>query len=235
MPTITYSGSFGGVSGYGGITATLTGRALPQGALITNITYSLHITADGYSTSRDWQIEELSIGGSGKTPTASQTVAMSSRKETLTGTMSFEQSDRGKFASSIVVFANAYTTHPEHSSYLWEVSITVDYKDRIELDGFTDDPLVANETPIKALHMNELFDRVAKLRDFYNLSPYTFPPVAAGQTSLADWFLHVVHIRTALDEIRTDHDPWLVISENKPRADVMKQLRDVVMLLKEAE
>lgn len=236
MPTITYSGTFGGVSGYGGITATLTGRALPQGAHINQITYSLHISADGYSTSRNWAVEELSVGGTGKTPTASQTVAMSGRKETLTGTMAFEQSDRSKFStSSIVVFANAYTTHPDHSSYLWEVTITIDYKDRIELDGFIDDPLVANVTPIKALHMNELFDRTAKLRDFYNLSPYAFPDVVAGQTSLANWFLHVIHVRTALDEIRTNHEPWLTISENKPRADVMQQLRDVIMLLREGE
>lgn len=102
-------------------------------------------------------------------------------------------------------------------------------RDHIEIEPFTDEVLVPGETPIKALHMLELQDRVAMLRSFYNLSEYRFTAITAGETSLAGWMDHVLEIREAIDEMTQSHDAWLMITENKPRADVMMQLRDVIL------
>lgn len=102
-------------------------------------------------------------------------------------------------------------------------------RDHVELEGFTDAELVAGETHIKAIHMLELQDRVATLRSFYNLSEYRFTAITAGETSLAGWTDHVLEIREAIDEMTQTHDTWLAITENKPRVDVMMQLRDVIL------
>lgn len=115
----------------------------------------------------------------------------------------------------------------------WTISENTLRRDTIQLEGFTDPTLIAGTTPIKALHMQELQDRTATLRTFYGLSAYTFTPIVAGQTSLAGWTAHVNEIRTALDEVYTvakkTHAAWLTIPENRPRVDVMQQLRDVVL------
>lgn len=104
------------------------------------------------------------------------------------------------------------------------------YRGHDALEGFTDDPLTAGIF-VKALHMQELQDRVATLRTFYGLSAYSFTNVVAGQTSLAGWTTHVLEIRAAIDGIGASHETWLTITENKPRADVIQQLRDVILSL----
>lgn len=128
MPSVTYSGNFGGVGGYGGITTTLTASyGVPSGAVITGISYSLKITASAYSSSKDWIMQELSVGGGGGTPTAYESTGMTSREHVFGGKMSFSASDVSKFAgTSIQAYADAYTTH-DTNSFLWDVSITVDY------------------------------------------------------------------------------------------------------------
>ena len=349
MPSVTYSGSFGGVGGYGGLTETLQAtseiKSVPSGAVITGISYSLEISARGYSSSQEWIMQELSIGGGGGSPTAYESTGMTSREHVFSGNMSFSASDVSKFASSTIeVYADAYTTH-DTDSFLWDVSITVDYathtacgaptacavndtlstenvtlswsgakagtgnaitgfevqraessdgktwgswaavqvvsttatsgslsvappatvgnyykyrvrtrgaagssyysgwkestntlrKDHAALAGFTDATLTAEATPVKALHMQELQDRISTLRAFYGLSAYGFTNIVAGQTSLAGWSAHVLEIRTAIDEIAAQkgvtHAAWLAITENKPRVDVLQQLREVVLSL----
>lgn len=338
MPSVTYSGTFGGVSGSNGLTATLTrtsGSAIPSQATITGVRYSLKITAGGYSSSDDWNLWEIAVGGQGGRPSASADAGMQSKEHTFSGNMTFNASDVSKFAGdSITVYAQAYTTHSS-SSYLWEVSITVNYelysacgaptacavssafatgnvtlswngasagygnaitgyevqrcessngstwgnwatlatttatslsvappstagnyykyrvrtlgaagasyysgwkestntlrRDHAPLGGFTDTVLTAGVTPIKAIHMQELQARVNTLRTFYGLSAFTFTTIVAGETSLAGWTAHVLEIRTAIDGIGKTHAAWIEIAENKPRADVMQQLRDVVL------
>lgn len=102
-------------------------------------------------------------------------------------------------------------------------------RDHVEIEPFTDEELIPGETFVKALHMQELQDRVATLRSFHNLSEYRFSPVEAGETSLGGWTDHVLEIREAIDEMTHAHDAWLAITENRPRADVMMQLRDVIL------
>lgn len=115
------------------------------------------------------------------------------------------------------------------SSNATESAVT--FRGHAELEGFTDSPLVVGETHVKALHMQELQDRANTLRDFYRLSAYNFTPVTAGVTGLKDWTAHVNEIRAAVDEITTDHAAWLEIPVNCPRADVIEQLRAVILAI----
>lgn len=340
MASVTFSGTFGGLNAYDGLTNTAAGSAIPSGAVLKSVKYTLTIRAAAYSSSEDYVLAEFAVGGSGGSPKAStKTVAMSGTEYTFSGSMNFSASDASKFtSSSITVFARAYSTHSA-TTYLREFSITVEYdeyskcgaptacklsgtlatsnvtlswsgakagtgnaitgyqvqraessdgstwgswatlktvsttatsgslsvappttpgnyykfrvrtqgaagssyysgykestntlrRDHAPLEGFTDTTITAEATPVKALHMQELQDRVNTLRTFYGLTAYGFTQIVAGQTSLAGWSAHVLEIRTAIDGIGKDHDAWLTLEENRPRADIVQQLRDVVL------
>lgn len=117
----------------------------------------------------------------------------------------------------------------------WLESSNALRRDHAALSGFTDSTLTAGTSLIKALHMTELQDRVNTLRTFYGLSKYSFTTITAGSTSLAGWTSHVNQIRAAIDEVCTasgkTHAAWISFSVNCPRADVIQQLRDVVLAL----
>lgn len=101
--------------------------------------------------------------------------------------------------------------------------------------AWTDDPLVAGETPIKAIHMQELQSRVNTLYSFYGLGTYSFTTITAGTTSLAGWTTHVNQIRTAIEDVCSAsgkiHEDWISFSVNCPRADIIQQLRNVILAL----
>lgn len=344
MPSVTYSGTFGGRSGSDGLTTTLTrsaGDVIPSQATITGVKYSLKITAGGYSSSNNWNLSQLAVGGANGRPLAGSASAMQDNEHIFSGNMTYSQADVSKFSGDeITVYAQAYTTHSS-SSYLWDVSITVNYelysacgapttcelsatlatgnvtlswsgakagtgnaitgyevqrcesangsawgswstlktvsttatsgslsvappstagnyykyrvrtqgkagssyysgwktssntlrRDHAPLEGFTDATLTAGTTPIKAIHMQELQTRVNTLRTFYGLSTFAFTAIVAGETSLAGWGAHVMEIRSAVDEIGKAHDAWIEFTTNRPRADIVQQLRDVVLSL----
>ena len=97
------------------------------------------------------------------------------------------------------------------------------------VSAFTDLTLTSKATPIKAIHMTELQQRVNGLRNYYGLAAYAFTPIVAGQTSLGAWNTHVQQIREAFDALGISHAAWIDVSVNCPTAAVMKQLRDIVM------
>lgn len=107
----------------------------------------------------------------------------------------------------------------------------VTFRGHAELEGFTDSPLIAGETKVKALHMQELQERANTLRAFYGLAAYSFTNIVSGETGLKDWTAHVGEVRTAIDEISTKHDAWIDIPVNCPRADVIEQLRAVILAM----
>lgn len=113
------------------------------------------------------------------------------------------------------------------SSYYsgWKESTNTLRRDHEPLSAFTDPTLTVGETLVKAIHMTELQRHINTLRAFYGLSAYSF----STPTNLADWSAQVVELRTALDDIGKTHDAWLTVSENKPSAQVMQQLRDIVL------
>lgn len=108
-------------------------------------------------------------------------------------------------------------------------------RDHAPLTGFTDDPLTAGTSLVKALHMQELQSRVSTLRTFYGLGTYNFTTIIAGTTSLAGWTTHVNQIRLAIEEVCTaskkTHETWIPFSVNCPRADIIQQLRNVILAL----
>ena len=123
------------------------------------------------------------------------------------------------------------------SSYYssWKESSNTVRRDHAALAGFTDPTLTAGSSPIKALHMTEMQDRVNTLRTFYGLSAYGFSTITAGTTNLAGWSAHVNEIRTAIDEVCSasgkSHEAWISFSVNCPRVDIMQQLRNVILSL----
>ena len=108
-------------------------------------------------------------------------------------------------------------------------------RDHEPLAGFTDDPLTAGVSPVKALHMQELQSRVNTLRIFYGLGAYSFTTITAGATSLAGWTTHVNQVRAAIEDVCSasgkTHENWISFSINCPRADVIQQLRSVILAL----
>lgn len=112
--------------------------------------------------------------------------------------------------------------------------------------SWTDISLVANTTPIKAMHMQELRNAVDQMLTYYGLSVYPWAEsLAGGMTSLAGWTSHVLEIRTAIEQVAAlvngwdtqsyTHNitlpAWIPIPVNKPTAAVMAQLREAVLLL----
>lgn len=131
MASVTYSGSFGGVAGSNGLTSTstsCTGSPLPSNAVITGVTYTLNISAGGYSSSCIWNLSSFAVGGQGGSPYTYSDATMYDNEYTFSGNMAYNAADVGKFTgNSITVYANAYTTHSS-TSYLWGWSITVNYQ-----------------------------------------------------------------------------------------------------------
>ena len=117
----------------------------------------------------------------------------------------------------------------------WLESANVLRRDHAALSGFTDSTLTAGTSPVKALHMTELQDRVNTLRTFYGLSAYSFTTITAGTTGLSGWTAHVNQIRTAIEDVCTasgkTHATWISFTANCPRADIIQQLRSVILAL----
>lgn len=96
------------------------------------------------------------------------------------------------------------------------------------LVAYTDPIITAGETRVKAAHITELQTNINLVRAAFNMSAYTYATITAQYTSLAGWNDHIAELRTAIDAVSTAHETWLTLGENKPRADVLEQLRRVV-------
>lgn len=99
------------------------------------------------------------------------------------------------------------------------------------LNPYTDPRLYVGETYVKAVHMTELHTNANLVRMAYHLPAYAFPPIVARESLLARWNEDVIELRVALDEIGVGHEEWLVLDFNRPRLDVLLQLRRVVAAL----
>jgi hypothetical protein len=77
-------------------------------------------------------------------------------------------------------------------------SVTIDV---VTTPVFTDDPLVAGITPIKAVHLTELREDVDILRQRFGLGNFSWveSPIAAGAVSIK--VSHIVELRTALGAV----------------------------------
>lgn len=130
MASVTYSESLSnGINVSSGSVRTLTGSPLPANATITGVQYSVRLSASKYSSSKEWVLSEIAVGGKGGSPRAtSVTAPMSSTNYTFTGAMSYTASDVNMFdGSDLSVYVMAYTTY-DTTSYYWGTTITVNYE-----------------------------------------------------------------------------------------------------------
>jgi hypothetical protein len=101
--------------------------------------------------------------------------------------------------------------------------------------------ITANVTRCKASHIQTLRDAINAVRDYYGLAAYAWGyEVVGGKTNLLYWPYHVKELRAALqgviDTINTfagseiiPDVAWIPLGYGRPRADVMNQLRDIVL------
>lgn len=105
--------------------------------------------------------------------------------------------------------------------------------------------ITANETHVKAAHIQTLRTAVNTVRSYYNLSPVAWSEeIVAGRTTVKNWPFHITELRKAIEPVVTaingfdsssvfDIPPgtWLPIGTGRPRADVMQQIQDLISML----
>ena len=105
--------------------------------------------------------------------------------------------------------------------------------------------ITANETHVKAVHIQTLRTAVNMVRSYYGLSPATWSEdVAAGKTTVKNWPFHITELRKAIEPVITavngfdssssfDIPPvtWLPIGAGRPKADVMQQIQNLILTL----
>lgn len=93
---------------------------------------------------------------------------------------------------------------------------------------FTDNELIPRVTPVKAVHMIEMQDRVNTLLDFYYDGSYAFDNVVSQETHINKWPTHMGQIHTAFDDLEGIHEEWKAIPSQYPDAETMMQLRRII-------
>ena len=105
--------------------------------------------------------------------------------------------------------------------------------------------ITANETHVKAIHIQALRTAVNTVRSYYNLSPVAWSEdIVAGRSTVKNWPFHITELRKAIEPVVTaingfdassafDIPPgtWLPIGTGRPRADVMQQVQDLILML----
>ena len=105
--------------------------------------------------------------------------------------------------------------------------------------------ITANETLVKAVHIQSLRLAVNIIRDFHNITQATWEEeILARKTAISKWPSHILELRAALEpaiSMINEFDPsspfnvppvlWLPTGSGRPRADVMNQLLDLILIL----
>ena len=105
--------------------------------------------------------------------------------------------------------------------------------------------VTANETHVKATHIQTLRNAVNTIRSYYNLPSAVWnEDIVAGKTEVKNWPFHIMELRKAIESVITainsfassltfDIPPitWMPIGTGRPRADVMQQIQDLILML----
>ncbi len=105
--------------------------------------------------------------------------------------------------------------------------------------------ITANETHVKAAHIQTLRIAVNMVRSYYGLSSATWSEdIAAGKSTVKNWPFHITELRKAIEPVITavngfdfssafDIPPvtWLPIGSGRPKADVMQQIQILILTL----
>ena len=94
--------------------------------------------------------------------------------------------------------------------------------------AWTDATLTAGVTPIRAVHLTQIQERIAVIRSFYGLSAYSFTVVTARKTKIAKWAALIGELRSAIDGITTNHEDWNTLEAGKPKIAHITQLRSII-------
>ena len=105
--------------------------------------------------------------------------------------------------------------------------------------------LTASETHVKAAHMQTIRTAVNMARGYYSLPPATWSEdIVVGKTTVKNWPFHITELRKAIEPVVTaingfDYSPafditpvtWLPIGIGRPKADVMQQIHNLILIL----
>lgn len=184
MPTIVYTGSYGGqTAGVNGRSTTLYGDSLPSGAYINSIKYKIEISADNYSSSKKWCLHTFYLG-SGSPDADYNEKYMSGKDGYLSGYMNFSQSDVSVFDGSVSLFAKANTTHSA-TSYMQDVTLTIDYSMDYGLPTIsaTSSSVIAGQKSTVNFSSNNLSSMYHKVTWSIGSKTYTSSNTAYGASS----------------------------------------------------
>lgn len=181
------------------------------------------------------QIPSNTIEGLGQTIsaigwTASRTGQVAGEKVVLRKDTAYNAS-----GTSTVEFSN-------RDSYEGVSTVNVDVK--YQSAEWTDDPIEAGYTTIKAAHMNELRRAIDDIRAWYGMGAYQWQDeIIAGVTSSVRWVSHALEIKAQIEAIRDFVNAWdstnsvfdislpNISAFYAPKADVINALRQAITLL----
>ena len=244
-PFTIVSGSAFTLAGSG--TTQVTVRFTPT-ALVTSTT-NVNFTADGDSTSRS----VTGIGFSTTFPlTVSKTGAGSGTVTSNPAGISCGVTCSAAFATGTMV---TLTAAPAAGSTFtgWSGSCTgtgactvtmsaaraVTASFSITSSAFTDDPLVAQTTAVKAVHIVELRTAIASLRTRNGLPAFTWTDATLTPGTSPFKAVHILEVRTALNQVYqalgrslpTYTDPTIVAGQTVSKAAHVQELRNAVRAL----
>lgn len=122
-------------------------------------------------------------------------------------------------------------------------SVAVDVQFAIAVSPFSE--VIANVTSVRAVHIQQLRDAANVVRRYYGLPVQAWKEaVVGGKTPIWRWPLHIAEIRSAVDDIVSlinVHDAsgtfdippvgWLPFTAGRPRADLLRQIQDLILTL----
>jgi len=126
----------------------------------------------------------------------------------------------------------------------FNVETGIDVSVKYQAPVWTDDPVTAGTTAIKAAHMNELRQAIDDIRAWYGMPEHEWTEeIVAGVTSSVNWASHAIEIKEQIEAIQSYVNDW--DSTNKaldislpeistfyaPKADVINNLREAIALL----
>jgi len=105
------------------------------------------------------------------------------------------------------------------------------------------DEITANETTVKAAHIQTLRTAVNAVRRYYGMTAMVWSEeVVAGRTPIRNWTFHVLEVRKAIEQVietinsfapgstfGVSIPDWLPPAPGRPKAAVMRQLQDVLL------
>lgn len=111
---------------------------------------------------------------------------------------------------------------------------------------FTDSTITSGTTAIKAAHITELRTYINTVRAYYGLAAVSWvDTITAHVTSTAGWVSHITEMQAAIDDVVAlvncwdtqaednliDVPVWIIPDGKRPQADVMEQMRSVLVTL----